>query len=91
MCIRSASWTDLARDCEYLIVSRPEEAALCSRAGSEVCCCCCCGGGGGGGGGGDSCDVRARLMELVEGNGGPIGIWNGISVLNEKADWSRLM
>lgn len=86
MCIRSVSWTDLARDCEYLTVVRLEEAALCSRAGSDVCCC-----GGGGGGGGESCDVRARLMELVEGSGGPIGIWNGISVLNEKADWSRLM
>lgn len=85
MCIRSASWTELARDCEYLIVGRPEEEALCSRTGSEVCCC------DDGGGGGDSCDVGARLMELVEGNGGPIGIWNGISVLNEKADWSRLM
>lgn len=84
MCIRSASWTVLARDC--VTVVRLEEATLCSRAGSEDCC-----GGGGGGDDSGSCDVRARLMELVEGSGCPIGIWNGISVLNEKADWSRLM
>lgn len=77
MCIRSASWTDLARDC--VMVVRLEEATLCSRAGSAVCWV-----GGGGG--------RARWMELVGGNGGPIGIWNGGRLgSNEKADGSRLM